>query len=133
MFFCNTQHHYHEFYGLRGGHDEYSVIRNIEKATKIILIAGHIERYSKDFEEEEKLALDRMDEWRTKIGNIALLHMILVSILKNKHFFLEGLMVAEDVAIRLKKMADTVEIIQEIEKKNQQKQSIDSTEKNKSN
>lgn len=78
--------------------------KNIEEATRILLIAGHVKYGDMDYDEENKLAFSRMDTWRKRFGNISLLHMTLISVLKHRDFFSERLLDTVEVASGLAKM-----------------------------
>ena len=84
--------------------DNIDVQKNIEKAVRILLIAGHVKFGDFNYDEENKLALERMDAWRKRFGNIALLQMTLISILKHRDFFSERLLDTVEVASGLGKI-----------------------------
>lgn len=75
------------------------------KAIKILLMAGDVGSTGlKDIDELEKRALDRMDEWRKKTGNMDMLHTYLVGILKEEHFFSGALPVGQKINQILKQI-----------------------------
>lgn len=78
--------------------DNVDIQKNVEKAVRILLIAGHVKFGDFNYDEENKLALERMDTWRRRFGNIALLQMTLISTLKNRDFFSERLLDTVEVA-----------------------------------
>ena len=65
---------------------------NLEEATKLLIIAGLIGAAGKYDKETYDKSLDRayeiLDDWRENEGFIGILHMLMIQIMEDKHFFM---------------------------------------------
>lgn len=65
---------------------------NLEEATKLLIVAGLIGEAGKYNKETYDKALDRayeiLDDWRENEGFIGILHMLMIQIMEDKHFFM---------------------------------------------
>lgn len=72
-------------------------------AVKILLLAGNINNIGyDDFEKLENRVFEQMEEWRKKVGDISLLHVYLVSVIRNEHFFSGALPIGQKIEQVLK-------------------------------
>lgn len=65
-------------------------ITNVELAVKILLKCGLIVNFNGNNEALENRVLECMEEWRREVGSVDILHMILIRIMEEKHFFMAG-------------------------------------------
>lgn len=62
---------------------------NVELACRYLIIAGLINKDNQNkIDELEDKAYDILDSWREKVGFIGVLHIIIINIMENKHFFM---------------------------------------------
>jgi hypothetical protein len=65
---------------------------NLEEATKLLIVAGLIGTAGKYDKETYDKSLDRayeiLDDWRENEGFIGILHMLMIQIMEDKHFFM---------------------------------------------
>lgn len=90
------------FFGDSGSDED--ITRSVERATKILVTAGLYDYEKRNYEEASKLAIEHINEWQKEFGNVALLQMTLISILKSRHFFSESLVTVTDMALRVNTM-----------------------------
>ena len=68
------------------------------RAVKLLLMAGDVGSIGMmNIDELEGRALDRMDEWREKVGSMDMLHVYLVGLLREKHFFSGALPIGQKI------------------------------------
>lgn len=94
------------FFGESGSDED--IIRNIEKATKILVTAGLYDYEKRNYAEATDRAMKCIEEWNAEFGNVALLHMTLISILKSRDFFSESLNTVVDSAMKLQGLCQAV-------------------------
>lgn len=94
------------FFGESGSDED--IIRNIEKATKILVTAGLYDYEKRNYAEATDRAMKCIEEWNEEFGNVALLHMTLISILKSRDFFSESLNTAPDTLAKLHFMCQAI-------------------------
>lgn len=73
--------------------DDNDIEKSVERATKILVTAGLYDYEKRNYEEASAKAVKYISDWHKSFGNIVLLHMTLISILKSRHFFSESLVV----------------------------------------
>ena len=65
---------------------------DLEKSTKLLIVAGLIGEAGKYNRETYEKALNRayeiLDDWRENEGHIGILHMLMIQIMEDKHFFM---------------------------------------------
>lgn len=62
---------------------------NVELACRYLIMAGLINKDNQSkIDELEDNAYDILDSWREKVGFIGVLHIIIINIMENKHFFM---------------------------------------------